>query len=117
MLHAVYPSLSRRTAFLCFSVRVAAGADVIFPIPFVEKPPSTVRLSAFYDIGNVFLDNATTFDSTKIGFDAGELRTSVGLSFVWLAPIGPLRFSWARPLNDVAGDDLQRFQFSIGSFF
>jgi outer membrane protein insertion porin family len=99
------------------NMRVTAGADFIFPIPFVEKPPSTVRLSAFYDIGNVFLDSAPTFDSTKVGFDAGELRTSVGMSFVWLAPIGPLRFSWARALNNVPGDEVQVFQFSIGSFF
>ena len=99
------------------NMRVTAGADVIFPIPFVEKPPSTVRLSAFYDIGNVFLDGAPTFDSDNIGFDSGELRTSVGLSFVWFAPIGPLRFSWAKALNDVPGDDTRVFQFSIGSFF
>lgn len=99
------------------NMRVTAGADLVFPVPFVEKPPSTVRFSAFYDIGNVFLDTAPTFDSTKTGFDADELRTSVGLSFVWLAPIGPLRFSWARALNDVPGDDLRNFQFSIGSFF
>ena len=99
------------------NMRVTAGADIVFPVPFTDKPPSTVRFSAFYDIGNVFLDNAATFDSTKIGFDSGELRTSVGVSFVWLAPIGPLRFSWARALNSVPGDDLRNFQFSIGSFF
>ena len=99
------------------NMRVTAGADVIFPIPFVEKPPNTVRLSAFYDIGNVFLDDAPTFDSSSNGFDADELRSSVGVSFVWLAPIGPLRFSWSRALDAVPGDDTRVFQFSIGSFF
>ncbi len=97
--------------------RVLGGADVIFPIPFMEKPPNSVRLSVFYDIGNVFLENAPTFNSTENGFDAGQLRTSAGLSFVWLAPIGPLRFSYGKALNDVPGDDLRAFQFSIGSFF
>ena len=99
------------------NLRVVGGADVIFPIPFMEKPPSSVRLSAFFDIGNVFLDKAPTFDSTENGFDASQLRMSTGLSFVWLAPIGPLRFSYGVPLNDVPGDDLRAFQFSIGSFF
>jgi len=99
------------------NMRVTAGADFIFPIPFVEKPPKSVRLSAFYDIGNVFLNDSPTFDSTTNGFDSSQLRTSVGASIVWLAPIGPLRFSWARPLNDVPGDRLRNFQFSIGSFF
>ena len=99
------------------NLRVVGGADVIFPIPFMEKPPSSVRLSAFFDIGNVYLDKAPTYNSTENGFDAGQLRTSAGLSFVWLAPIGPLRFSYGTALNDVPGDDLRPFQFSIGSFF
>ncbi len=99
------------------NLRVVGGADVIFPIPFMEKPPNSVRLSAFLDIGNVFLDKAPTYNSTENGFDASQLRMSTGLSFVWLAPIGPLRFSYGVPLNDVPGDDLRAFQFSIGSFF
>ncbi len=99
------------------NLRVVGGADVIFPIPFMEKPPNSVRLSAFLDVGNVFLDKAPTYNSTENGFDASQLRMSTGLSFVWLAPIGPLRFSYGIPLNDVPGDDLRAFQFSIGSFF
>lgn len=99
------------------NMRVTAGADVIFPIPFVDDAPRSVRFSAFYDLGNVFLDGVPTFGSTKNGFDISQLRQSVGLSFVWLAPIGPLRFSWAKPINDIAGDQLRTFQFSIGSFF
>ena len=101
------------------NIRVTAGVDYIFPIPFMEKPPSSVRLSAFFDIGNVFLDDIATFDasSTDTGFQFDQLRSSVGVSLVWLSPIGPLRFSYAETLNDVADDDLRAFQFSIGSSF
>ncbi len=101
------------------NMRITAGADYIFPIPFVEKPPSSVRLSAFYDVGNVFLNDYHTFnaDPSDKGFQLDQLRTSVGLSLVWISPIGPLRFSYARTINDVPGDDLRAFQFSIGSFF
>lgn len=99
------------------NMRVTGGADLIFPIPFVEKPPPSVRFSAFFDVGNVFDENRPTFDSDKAGFDTSQLRAAAGLSFVWLAPIGPLRFSWSKALNDVQGDDLRVFQFSIGSFF
>ncbi|MCK5002044.1 MAG: BamA/TamA family outer membrane protein, partial [Gammaproteobacteria bacterium] len=99
------------------NMRVTAGADLIFPIPFIDKPPSSVRFSAFYDIGNVFLDTRPTYNASESGFSFEELRTSAGLSFVWLAPIGPLRFSWSKALNDVEGDNLRVFQFSIGSFF
>jgi len=91
-------------------IRTVASAEVIFPVPFMEKAPSSVRLSSFYDIGNVFLKD-------QGGFDSNELRSSVGVSFVWLAPIGPLRFSWARTLEEKEGDDKRAFQFSIGSIF
>jgi outer membrane protein insertion porin family len=91
-------------------IRTVASAEVIFPVPFMEKAPSSVRLSSFYDIGNVFLKD-------QGGFDSSELRSSVGVSFVWLAPIGPLRFSWARTLDEKEGDDTRAFQFSIGSIF
>ncbi len=91
-------------------IRTVAGAEIIFPVPFVEKAPRSVRFSAFYDIGNVFLKD-------QGGFDKEELRSAIGVSFVWLAPIGPLRFSWAKPIERREGDDTRGFQFSIGSFF
>ncbi len=101
------------------NMRITAGADYIFPVPFLEKPPSSLRLSAFLDIGNVFLTGEPTFDATETetGFELDQLRSSVGLSMVWISPIGPLRFSYAKTLNDAPGDDLRAFQFSIGSFF
>ncbi len=91
-------------------IRTVASAELIFPVPFVESPPNSVRLSMFYDIGNVFLQS-------QGGFDAAELRSAYGVSFIWLAPIGPLRFSYAKTINEQPSDDGQAFQFSIGSFF
>ena len=101
------------------NMRATAGADYIFPIPFVEKPPNSVRFSAFLDIGNVFLTGVPTYDATndETGFQIDQLRSSYGLSLVWLSPIGPLRFSYAQTINDAPDDDLRAFQFSIGSFF
>ncbi len=101
------------------NMRVTGGADYIFPIPFVEKPPSSLRLSLFLDIGNVYLNNFHTFDAEPgdNGFQVDQLRSSFGASLVWISPIGPLRFSYAETINDVPGDDLRAFQFSIGSFF
>jgi len=101
------------------NLRVTGGADYIFPIPFVEKPPSSLRLSLFLDIGNVYLNNFHTYDAEPgdNGFQVDQLRSSYGASLVWISPIGPLRFSYAETINDVPGDDLRAFQFSIGSFF
>lgn len=98
-------------------IRTVASAELIFPVPFMEKPPSSVRLSVFYDIGNVFLQDDVLANDFNGGFQADELRSSYGVSFVWLAPIGPLRFSYAETINNVPGDQTQAFQFSIGSFF
>lgn len=90
------------------SFLVVMNAEVIFPVPFVESS-SGVRLSAFLDIGNVFEDyNA---------FDAGDLRYSVGLAGLWLSPMGPISLSLGFPLNDEDEDEIQNFQFSVGSFF
>jgi len=91
-------------------IRTVGSAELIFPVPLMEKPPNSVRLSIFYDIGNVFLQS-------QGGFQADELRSAYGISFVWLAPIGPLRFSYAQPVNSQPGDRQELFQFSIGSFF
>jgi outer membrane protein insertion porin family len=84
------------------------NAEVIFPIPFIEDTKG-MRLSAFFDIGNVFED----YDS----FDAGELRYSVGLAGLWLSPLGPISISFGLPLNDEDDDDVQNFQFTVGTFF
>lgn len=88
------------------------GIEWIFPMPFMEAPPASVRMSLFYDAGNVFNRN-----ETDISHAFFELKDSIGISYVWLAPIGPLRFSWARALNPDSTDETEKFQFSIGSFF
>ena len=84
------------------------NAEVIFPIPFVEDAKG-VRLSAFFDAGNVFED----YDS----FDAGDLRFSVGLAGLWLSPLGPISMSLGFPLNAESDDEEQNFQFTVGTFF
>jgi len=87
---------------------VVFNAEVIFPIPFVEDAKG-VRLSAFFDVGNVFED----YDS----FEAGDLRYSAGLAGLWLSPLGPISMSLGFPLNAESDDDEQRFQFTVGTFF
>ncbi len=90
------------------SFKVQGNVELLFPPPFAPKS-KTVRLSAFFDIGNVFSD----YDA----FSAGDLRYSVGLGATWLSPLGALTFSLAKPLNEKAGDETQPFQFTIGTNF
>jgi outer membrane protein insertion porin family len=108
------------------NVLVASQVELIIPIP--EKFRSQARASFFYDIGNIFNTGEVQF-TDKLGspvsyepeFD--ELRTSVGVAVQWLAPLGFFRFSYAYPLNNYEGndrfygDEVERFQFSIGQAF
>ncbi len=74
--------------------------------PWFIEENSNMRLSWFFDGGNVFSD----YDKFKMD----ELRLSSGLGFSWITPIGPLTFSYAKPLNAKDSDRTQEFQFTIG---
>ena len=88
---------------------IVGNAELILPIPFVKEFKS-VRLTAFYDIGNVY---DTTFEDVEID----SLRMSTGLSGVWLSPFGMLSVSIAQPFNDQEFDEIQKFQFTFGTTF
>ena len=108
------------------NVLVASQLELIIPLP--DKFASQARASLFYDIGNVFNTGEVAF-TDKLGSpveykpDFDELRTSVGVAVQWLAPLGLFRFSYALPLNEYRGNDryygdqVERFQFSIGQAF
>ena len=105
---------------------VSSQLELILPIP--GDWASRARFSLFFDIGNVFSTSEIEFldyegNPIDYGFDAGNLRRSVGLAAQWLAPLGLFRFSYAIPLNESVatnrylGDELERFQFTIGGAF
>ena len=108
------------------NVLVASQLELILPLP--EKWASQARATLFYDIGNVFNTGEVDF-TDKLGSpleykpDFDELRASAGIALQWLAPLGLFRFSYAFPLNEYGGndrfygDELERFQFSIGQAF
>ncbi|HUQ74651.1 MAG TPA: outer membrane protein assembly factor BamA [Burkholderiales bacterium] len=87
--------------------RKAVGSlELLFPMPGAAQDPS-LRLAAFIDGGNVFAQS----------FDFSEMRYSTGLAFFWASPFGPLRFSFAHPLNAQSTDHLQKLQFTFGTGF
>jgi outer membrane protein insertion porin family len=108
------------------NVLVASQLELILPLP--EKWSRQARATLFYDVGNVFNSGEVLF-TDKLGSpieykpDFDELRASVGFGIEWLSPMGLFRFSYAWPLNEYEGsdrfygDELERFQFSIGQAF
>jgi outer membrane protein insertion porin family len=90
------------------NLKTVANAEVILPVPFMDNVKG-VRLSAFYDVGNVY--------AKATDFDPGDLRMSTGMQVNWLSPVGPLNFAFAYPLNDESGDETESFQFTMGRTF
>lgn len=90
------------------AVKMVANLDLILPNPFAEQSDST-RVSLFLDAGTVFKD-ANSIDSK-------EFRYTGGLSFIWITPVGAMRFNFAQIINEQVGDQTRSFQFSLGSPF
>jgi len=111
------------------NLMTVANAEVLFPTP--EKWKANVRVSAFYDMGNVFSTCCVKFYGTDrvtpvdYKFRYSDLKRSTGIAVQWLAPMGIFRFSYAIPLNITNAssssvrwpDEREGFQFSIGSAF
>lgn len=90
------------------SKRVIVNAELHFPFPGSGTDRS-LRWFTFADGGQVFQEDA------KIR--ANEFRYSAGIGLSWISPVGPLKLSYAKPLNALPGDRLERFQFQMGTGF
>jgi outer membrane protein insertion porin family len=86
---------------------VLATGEWLFPFPGLEKDRS-MRLAAFVDAGGV----ENNFDDVF-----SEMRYSTGVGFLWFSPLGPMRFSFAKTLNDEVTDRTEKFQFTLGTTF
>ena len=86
--------------------KLTGGMEVLFPVPGALQDKS-LRLAWFVDGGNVFFNR----------YQLNDLRYSTGLSFSWSSPFGPLRLSFAQPLNAKSTDHVQRLQFTFGTAF
>jgi outer membrane protein insertion porin family len=86
--------------------RVVGNAELLWGLPGMEK---SMRMGLFFDAGQVFAKGKTPTTS--------DLRYSTGLSVAWISPIGPLKFSYAVPLNESVGDKTETFQFQLGTTF
>jgi outer membrane protein insertion porin family len=89
--------------------RVVGNLELLFPMPGAAQDNS-LRLGAFIDAGQVYGDGDPV--------DLSELRYSAGLALSWASPVGPLRLSYASPINERKGfDRVQRLQFKFGTTF
>jgi len=90
------------------STRLIGNAELQMPFPG-GGPDKSLRWFGFLDAGQVYQEGA------KIR--ASELRFSTGIGVSWISPVGPLKVSYAKPLNAKPGDRIDRFQFQMGTGF
>ena len=90
------------------ATRVIGNAELQFPFPGSGTDRS-LRWFTFTDVGQIYQEGQ------KI--QANQLRASAGLGVSWISPVGPLKISYAKPLNEKVGDRTERFQFQMGTGF
>ncbi|WP_313031162.1 BamA/TamA family outer membrane protein, partial [Massilia alkalitolerans] len=90
------------------SKRLIANAELQFPFPGGGTDRS-LRWFTFVDGGQVYQEEE------KIRLN--RMRFSAGIGLSWISPVGPLKLSYAKPLNALPGDRLERFQFQMGTGF
>jgi outer membrane protein insertion porin family len=102
--------------------------ELIVPLP--EKWQTSARGSLFFDMGNVFSTDGTTYVGSDLAtpvdykFSYHALKQGTGVAVQWLAPsLGIFRFSYGIALNPARADGIhfadrtEGFQFSIGQSF
>ena len=88
--------------------KLTGTLELILPLPFI-RDSKAFRITTFVDAGNVY--------GPGQNFDLSEMRASAGVSGIWVSPFGPLTISLGWPFNDQPGDDIQNFQFTLGTAF
>jgi outer membrane protein insertion porin family len=97
------------------------NASLYFPLPGLANN-NNFRMSLFLASGWVYGVNADpsgnqyTYNNSYFP-SLGQMRTTAGVGFLWISPMGPLRLSLAVPLNKQPGDLTQPLQFTVGNNF
>ncbi len=84
--------------------------NLLFPMPGI-KDDKTVRMSFFYDVGSLYGGSSFNLTAEQM------VRASYGVGLVWISPMGPIQLSYAIPMFNQPTDNIQNFQFTLGSMF
>lgn len=112
------------------AARVEVTSNFVFPEEL------GIRSGIFLDAGTLFGLDKTSYDvgtppadrppcppvqqPTNCVFsvdDSVQLRASAGVVLFWSSPIGPMQFTFAKPLKEQDGDETESFRFTVGSPF
>ncbi len=92
-------------------------AQLFFPVPFLPIESDTMRLSAFFDAGQLYHVGGDLPALKAINKNPTGFKYSTGVGFTWMTPLGvPLEVSYAIPLNYSKTESrlVKRLNFRIG---
>jgi outer membrane protein insertion porin family len=93
-----------------YTGRVAVRSGIGIP------SETALQWTVFTDFGTLWGVDDTT-NNYAVSTDQKSLRMSFGYGFQWETPIGPLSFTWADAIKKESYDQLQKFEFRLGSYF
>jgi outer membrane protein insertion porin family len=100
------------------NIMTVGSVAILFPMPAAVS--EKVRTSVFVDAGNVYSTlGVSQPNQPRGGTASGPLRYSTGIDVDWRVPVFnvTLSFSLAKAINPKLGDQIQIFQFNIGTGF
>ena len=115
-----YPCNSARS--LGGNYRMINRAELFFPFLGADDTADK-RISLFVDHGYTFLRAGGLYGTasrelgTRDEVSFGNMRSSIGVGFEWLSPIGPFGIHYAVPIEQKPGDATDSFQITLGTFF
>jgi outer membrane protein insertion porin family len=82
-------------------------------LPFILQESQNTDFLFFLDMGNVWgVDYNSSLDKSR-----NRIRSATGIGVDWLTPVGPLNFSFAKPITKADTDKTESFRFNLGTTF
>ena len=92
------------------------SAELQFPVPILPRSLG-LKAALFADAGSVFGFDQQAGVTPIAGSTEFNLRSSVGIGFLWDSPLGPLRGDFAYVTSSQSFDDQQFFRIGGGTRF
>ena len=90
----------------------ASAINIYSDLPILFENSQSTDVKFFLDAANLWGADFKDNDGAS-----GYIRSSAGLALDWFTPVGPLNFSFAKPITKKSSDKTESFRFNIGTTF
>ena len=90
----------------------ASSINFYSDLPVILENSQSTDVKFFFDAANVWGADFKDNDGAS-----SKIRSSAGLALDWFTPVGPLNFSFAKPITKKSTDVTESFRFNIGTTF